>query len=112
MKNLLCFPVIRKSLLLSGIFFLFFLSPAHAVVYTVTSTGDAGAGTLRDAIASANASAGVRDSIVFTLGGCANYNINLTSGALTLTDNAGVYINGFSQTCAVANSNTIQSSSG
>ena len=42
---------------------------AGAATFTVTTLGDAGAGTLRDAIAQANANAGA-DTITFAPGAC------------------------------------------
>ena len=44
-------------------------APASALVYVVTNTNDSGAGSLRAAIASANASLGA-DEITFSLAGC------------------------------------------
>src|SRR4051812_31462291 len=58
--------------------------------FTVSTTADSGAGSLRQAIASANASAGA-DSIEFA-SGLAGNTITLTTGQLVITDN--VTING------------------
>src|SRR5215210_5671186 len=69
-------------------------SPAWAAGnYTVINTNDSGAGSLRQAINDANATAGVADTINFNLGSSAT--INLTSGQLpTITDVAGLTIDG------------------
>ncbi len=56
---------------------------AHAATYTVTNTGDSGGGSLRSAIADANASA-TDDSIVFASG--VSGTISLSSGQLAITD--------------------------
>ncbi len=56
-------------------------SPANAAAFEVTSTADSGAGSLREAIGLANASAGA-DVITFQSG---LGDITLTSGAITVT---------------------------
>ena len=62
--------------------------PAGAAVFAVTNTNDSGAGSLRDAIASANGAAGA-DEITFALAGCpcviALASPLVVSDALTLT---------------------------
>jgi predicted outer membrane repeat protein len=57
-----------------------------AATFTVTNTLDAGAGSLRQAILNANASAGTHDTIVFSLAGCP-CTITLASSLPTITDN-------------------------
>ncbi len=52
--------------------------PASAATFTVTSSANAGAGTLRSAITSANAAAGA-DTIVFSIPGAGIHNIGPTS---------------------------------
>ena len=54
---------------------------AQAATYTVTSLADSGAGSLRQAIADANANPGA-DTIVLSVTGA----ITLTSGVLAITD--------------------------
>jgi predicted outer membrane repeat protein len=56
-------------------------SPAHAVTFTVTSASDAGPGSLRQAIADANAAPGA-DTITFSVGGT----VTLTTGSLVVSD--------------------------
>ncbi len=76
--------------------------------FTVTSTADSGAGSLRAAITSANAAAnsgGVPDIIAFALTGAGPFTIALTSALPTITD--PVDIDGYSQTGAIKNSNDI-----
>ena len=62
--------------------------------FTVTNTNDSGAGSLRDAVASANANSGT-DTIIFdnTVFNTA-HTITLTSGELDLTDTATTTITG------------------
>ena len=62
--------------------------------YTVTNTNDTGAGSLRDALAQANASVGVADIIAFSIGSGAQ---TIALGS-TLTISDQVTINGWSQT--------------
>lgn len=57
------------------------VSPAQAATFTVTNASDSGTGSLRQAIADANAAPGA-DTISFSIGGT----ITLTSGALVVTD--------------------------
>lgn len=52
--------------------------PANAATFTVTSTANAGTGTLRSAITSANAAAGA-DTIVFNIPGAGIHNMGPTS---------------------------------
>ncbi len=60
-------------------------APAHAAAYTVTITADTGAGSLRQAILDANASAGT-DTITFNIGGTLPYIITLASDLPVITD--------------------------
>ena len=68
---------------------------AGAAPFTVTSTADSGAGTLRDAITSSNATAGP-NTISFALTGTAPYTITLASALPAITQ--PVTIDGTSQT--------------
>src|SRR5437660_4418381 len=68
------------------------VQPARAAIFTVTNTGDSGAGSLRQAIADANALAG-DDTINFSLSGCP-CTIILTSGELSISNNGSLTING------------------
>ncbi|PZP99453.1 MAG: hypothetical protein DI587_10215, partial [Variovorax paradoxus] len=69
--------------------------------YTVTSTADSGAGTLRQAITDANANAGA-DTIAFNIAGAGLQTINLSSALPTIT--GATTINGYTQSDATANS--------
>src|SRR5207342_3540038 len=58
----------------------------HALAtFTVTTANDAGAGSLRTAITSANAAAGA-DTIVFNIAGAGAHTISLTMALPTITD--------------------------
>ncbi len=69
--------------------------------YTVTTTADSGAGSLRQAITDANNNAGA-DTIVFAIPGAGLQTISPTSALPTIT--GAVAINGYSQSDATANS--------
>jgi len=76
--------------------------------FTVTNTLDSGAGSLRAAITSANATAnvgGVPDIIAFALAGAGPFVIAVTSALPTITD--PVDIDGYSQAGAIKNANAI-----
>src|SRR5262249_50210034 len=59
--------------------------PTSLTTFTVTNTNDSGAGSLRAAIQSANASLGA-DAIAFNIAGPAPYVINLLSPLPSVTD--------------------------
>ena len=73
----------------------------NAQTFTVTSTNDAGAGSLRQAILDANASTGTTDTISFNIAGTGVQTINLTSALPDITD--PVIIDGYTQPGASAN---------
>ena len=79
-----------------------FAAPAQAVNYVVQNKNDAGAGSLRDAINQANATAGVVDEIHFNIpGGGPNLHvIHLASDLPTVIDDQ-LDIRGYSQPGAV-----------
>jgi hypothetical protein len=79
-------PVVMTQFLAS-IAFLFVIAAANAATFIVTSTNDSGTGSLRDAIAQANAADGP-DTIDFSVSGT----ILLTSGQIPI--NGPVTING------------------
>ena len=64
--SILLILLIAFSYLLTSGVLLFNPRAAHAATYTVTNNNDSGAGSLRQAITDANASAGVDDVIVFS----------------------------------------------
>jgi hypothetical protein len=79
-------------------------SPAWAATYTVTNNADSGAGSLRQAIIDADTTTGVADTINFKLGSAAT--ITLTSAQLpTITDGAGLTINGGSANITISGAN-------
>jgi CSLREA domain-containing protein len=89
------------AVLAAGVMMMVLASPAWAATYTVNSNADTNDGacttgsggcTLREAINAANASSGVADTIDFDLGSSAT--ITLSSTLPTITDSAGVTIDG------------------
>ena len=66
------------------------------ITFTVTNTNDTGAGSLRNAITSANAN-GIADTIDFNISGAGLHTIYPQSQLPQLSDNAGVFINGLTQ---------------
>ncbi len=75
---------------------------AAATTYTVTNTADSGPGSLRQAILDANANPGL-DAIAFNIPGPGVHTIAPTIDLPTLTDDAGVTIDGFTQPGASPN---------
>ncbi len=69
---------------------------AQAATFTVTSTADAGAGTFRQAVIDANASAGI-DDIVFS-SGTDGFPILVTTGPCVVTESVNITGNGISNT--------------
>ncbi len=76
--------------------------PAYAATIAVTNTNDSGAGSLRQAILDANASAGT-DTIEFNIPGAGPHTIQPTSALPTITD--PVIIDGYTQPGASPNTN-------
>src|SRR5437016_2554683 len=77
-------------------------TPSIAATYTVTSTADSGAGSLRQAILDANANAGA-DTIGFNIVGSGIHTIAPASALPTIT--GPVTIDGTTQSGASANTN-------
>jgi len=97
---------LKKNRVLSFVLFFIFccsllLSPIHSkgATFTVDSTKNAGVGSLRAAITAANAN-GIADTIVFNITGTGVQTISPASQLPKLTDNAGVFIDGLSQSGA------------
>ena len=80
-------PVLAAAFLASA-------AASAAATFTVTTTGDSGAGSLRQAIADANAAAGA-DTIAFNIPGAGVHTIVLGSALPTVTDETT--IDGYSQ---------------
>ncbi|MCW5623605.1 MAG: DUF4347 domain-containing protein, partial [Burkholderiales bacterium] len=74
--------------------------------YTVTNTNDSGAGSLRQAILDANASAGL-DTISFAIAGSSVHTITLASALPSITD--AVTIDGYTQSGASVNTAAVGS---
>lgn len=80
-----------------------FGSSAEAVDFSVSNLNDSGAGSLRQAILDANAAPGA-DTITFSVNG----SIVLNSTLPTLTDGAGLTIDGTGQSITVSGNNAVQ----
>jgi hypothetical protein len=91
----------RRTALALGALYLA-AAAASAITYNVTTTADAGAGSLRQAITDANTSPGA-DTIEFNIVGSGVQTITLASGLPMVTD--GVTINGYTQPGSSANTN-------
>ncbi len=95
--------VLRRILLLASVMVLTLLglalfgNTAHAADYSVTTTADSGAGSLRQAITDANANPGA-DTISFNIAGSGVHTITLASALPNITDE--VIIDGTTQTGA------------
>jgi titin len=77
-------------------------STGLAATFTVTTTNDSGPGSLRQAILDANATSGT-DLIAFGIAGPGVHTISPLSALPTLTDDAGVTIDGYTQPAATPN---------
>src|SRR5215204_6171462 len=83
-------------------------SQAQAATYTVANTNDSGPGSLRQAILDANASSGVADTIDFDLSLSGPQTITLASQLPTITDGAGLTIDGGSADITLSGNNTVR----
>ena len=99
MKRAFAFGLVATLLAATG--------PISAATFTVTNTDDAGAGSLRQAILDANASAGA-DDIVFAIAGPGVHTIALASSLPPI--NEGVILDGYSQ--AGSSPNTLPADQG
>ncbi|MFT3790523.1 MAG: Ig-like domain repeat protein [Rudaea sp.] len=94
-------------------------SPAvQAATYTVSNTGDSGAGSLRQAIVDANAG-GAGGTIVFAIPAATDAGCGAASGVCTIKPafdlpaiTQGVVLDGYTQPGAQANTNTVESRQG
>src|SRR5262245_24322462 len=75
-------------------------TPLGAATFTVTTTADSGAGSLRDAIAQANAAPGA-DTIAFNIAGAGGHTIVLASALPAVTD--VLTIDGYTQAGSTPN---------
>ena len=80
----------------------FLIGISSAATFTVTNTGDSGAGSLRQAILDANGTAGA-DTIEFNIPGAGVHTIVPASALPAITE--AVTIDGYTQSGALANSN-------
>lgn len=101
MRRLL--PVASVCLLLLGL-----REAAEAAHFTVFNTNDAGPGSLRQAILDANATTGA-DTVAFDIPGTGVHTISPLSALPSLTDVAGVTIDGYTQRGAKPNSRPVGS---
>ena len=93
-------------------------SPAHAAAYTVNSTADttdsdgcttaSGGCTLREAINAANTSSGVADTINFDEQSLPGQQTITLGSQLTITDSAGLIIDGGSANITVSGNNAVR----
>jgi hypothetical protein len=86
----------------AGVVGLLAASLLSANTYTVTSTADTGAGTLRQAITDANGHAGA-DTVAFNIGGSGVHTIAPASALPTITE--AITIDGYTQLGSSANTN-------
>ena len=97
---------IPTSLIAVAIFCMALCQPASAATYTVTTTSDSGAGSLRQAIIDANANSGL-DEIHFNIAGSGVRNIALSSTLPGVT--SPVLIDGYTQPGSSVSTSTLNS---
>lgn len=97
---------ILSCLLFAFLFFILLPVKLNAITVTVNNTNDAGAGSLREAIVITNTTVG-NDLINFNLGAGGPFTITLLSALPTLTDNAGVTIDGWDNAGNPGTPNTV-----
>jgi hypothetical protein len=98
--------LIGVSLIVASLLMLFWLaSPAQATAFTVTNLNDSGAGSLRQAITDAESSSGA-DTIGFQSG--LSGTITLASQLPTITDTAGLTIDGAGANITVSGNDSVQ----
>ena len=94
-------PTLRVSL---ALLLLCAAGSLAAATFTVTSTADSGAGTLREAINDANAD-GAADTIAFNIAGSGPHTIAIATPLPTIT--AQATIDGYTQSGALVNTNPV-----
>lgn len=88
------FYEMKYTVVLAAVLLLMPVFNVHAATFTVTNSNDSGAGSLRQAIADANATAG-NDEIFFDgIGFATEQTIVLTSSELVISNNGSLTING------------------
>src|SRR5215471_8180988 len=97
-------PLITRYLRLALLLFTTWACHVPAAIFVVTNVNDSGAGSLRQAILSANASAGVADTITFNIPGTGPFTITPLTALPTVTD--PLVIDGYTQPGASANTLT------
>jgi len=102
MKTQILNQLIRTAMVTIALFISAQLESLRAVTIVVTNTSDSGAGSLRQAILSANLSVNVPDTITFSIAGAGPHVISPLTPLPSVT--APVFIDGYSQTGASANS--------
>jgi hypothetical protein len=93
--------LIGAAMIIAGLCIALPLAPARGATIPVTNTNDNGAGSLRQAIQSANSSPNVLDTISFNIPGTGPFTINPTSTLPVVTD--PVVIDGYTQPGASPN---------
>ena len=104
MKTQLVSSFIHLVAKVAVLFVLAVISPARGVTILVSNTADSGNGSLRQAILSANSTAGVADVINFNISGVGPHTITPLSPLPTITE--PVVIDGYSQSGANPNTQT------
>src|SRR6188472_1654265 len=97
---------IRVAATLAGLCLALIPGPVGGATFPVTNTNDSGAGSLRQAILSANSTANVPDAISFSISGTGPHTISPVTPLPPITD--PLVIDGYTQ--SGASSNTLASS--
>ena len=95
------FNFLRMSTIIVMLFLFAATNPARGAILSVINTNDSGAGSLRQAIASANGSTNVADTINFAIPGTGPHTIAPVTPLPNLTDR--ILIDGYSQSGSSSN---------